>query len=65
MDLTAASRLMKIRVFAIVLKRITPWKVLEGRLLYSGRYFVAKVSKTIRILCRRTNEKATEGFLVD
>jgi hypothetical protein len=38
---------MKTWVLAVVLNRITHLTSLEGRLLYTGQYLVAKVSKQI------------------
>src|SRR6266852_1923837 len=53
---------MKIGVLAVVLKRITPPKFLEGRLLYLGRYLVANVSKRFKYFVGGQMKKQQKGF---
>jgi hypothetical protein len=60
-----ASKLMKLRALSVVLKVITHPKLLEERLLYPSRGLWPCHQTKFEVHCRRTNEKATEGFLVD
>src|ERR1700674_1433809 len=62
----AASSLLRISELAIVFNRPTAAMLLERRLLHIGAVPCDQGQQTkFEIFCRRTNEKATEGFLAN